>query len=380
MLRILQVYKDYCPPIFGGIEKHIALLSNRLSRVANVDVLVANRGLRTELEVIDGIRVTKVGELGRFLSAPVSPLFGCYLGRERYDILHFHLPNPTAVISYLLVRPAGKVVVTWHSDIVRQAKFLPFYRPFLMRFLQLCDVILPTSERYARSSAYLSNFTAKCRPIPLGIDVSRFSLTDDVARQVKQLRAKFGDRIVLFVGRLRYYKGLKFLIDAMQLLDAKLLIVGDGPMRAELEKYSSSRDLGEKVLFVGEVDEKSLPVYYHCCDVFCLPSIYRSEAFGVSQIEAMTCGKPVVSTALDTGIEEVNLDGLTGLVVPPMDSKSLSRAIGLLLSDKALAARLGGFAQKRVFKQFTADRMAESVLSIYNRVVMQEQEGVQDSV
>ncbi len=380
MLRVLQVYKDYCPPIFGGIEKHIALLCNRLSRVANVDVLVANRGLRTELEVIDGIKVTKVGELGRFLSAPVSLPFGYYLGRERYDILHFHLPNPTAVISYLIVRPTGKVVVTWHSDIVRQAKFLPFYRPFLVRFLQVCDAVLPTSERYARSSAYLSGFMTKCHPIPLGIDVSQFSLTDKAAQKVKALRARFGDRIVLFVGLLRYYKGLKFLIDAMRLVDGRLLIVGDGPMRAELESHSRSHELGEKVIFVGEVDEASLPAYYHSCDVFCLPSIYRSEAFGVSQLEAMACGKPVVSTALDTGVAEVNLDGVSGLVVPPMDSQAIARAIGLLLSDKALAARLGGFARERVLEQFTADRMARSVLSIYNRLLMQEQSGAGASV
>ena len=125
MPKVLQIYKDYCPPVFGGIEKHLSLLCNKLSSLAHVDVLVANRRLRTEQDFINGIKVTKAGTLGRFFSAPLSPLFGYYLGRERYDVLHFHLPNPTAVLSYLLVRPSGRIVVTWHSDIVRQARFLP---------------------------------------------------------------------------------------------------------------------------------------------------------------------------------------------------------------------------------------------------------------
>jgi rhamnosyl/mannosyltransferase len=168
---------------------------------------------------------------------------------------------------------------------------------------------------------------------------------------------------------LRYYKGLKFLIDAMQDLDAKLIIVGDGPMRGELEGRCRARQLMNKVVFAGAVDEEILPAYYHCCDVFCLPAIYRSEAFGVVQLEAMSCGKPVVSTALDSGVPFVNRDGRTGLIVPPKDTNALSRAIGSLLSDRALAARLGRSAKDRVLSEFTADRMAQSVLAVYRRLI-----------
>ena len=369
MAKVLQVYKDYCPPIFGGIEKHLSLLCNRLSTVMDVDVLVANRRYRTERDFIDGLKITKAGTLGRFFSAPFSPLFGYYLGKGRYDVLHFHLPNPTAVISYLLVRPAGKTVVTWHSDIVRQARFLPFYEPFLLRFLNHCDVILPTSERYAQSSSFLRCFLPKCHPVPLGIDASRFSLSKEIAEKARELRARFGDRIVLFVGLLRYYKGLEYLIDAMQDLDAKLIIVGDGPMLEELEGRCRAKQLTSKVSFAGAVDEEVLPAYYHCCDVFCLPAIYRSEAFGVVQLEAMACGKPVVSTALDSGVPFVNLDGRTGLIVSPKDSDALSKAIDSLLSDRALAARLGKSARDRVLSEFTADRMARSVLAVYRRLI-----------
>ena len=369
MLKVLQIYKDYCPPVFGGIEKHLSLLCGKLSSVAHVDVLVANRRAQTEQDFINGIKVLKAGTFGRFLSAPLSPLFGYYLSRERYDILHFHLPNPTAVLSYLLVRPPGAVVATWHSDIVRQKKFMPLYRPFLTRFLNLCDAILPTSERYARTSPFLTLHLDKCHPVPLGIDVSRFSPTEKIKQKAGELRARFSDRIVLFVGLLRYYKGLKFLIDAMLDLDATLIIVGEGPMRAELESYCRERQLKAKVFFAGAVDEEVLPAYYHSCDVFCLPSIYRSEAFGVSQLEAMACGKPVVSTALDTGVPYVNLDGRTGLIVPPMDSAALAEALCSLLSDKVLAARLGNAARERVLTEFTAEQMAQSVLAVYRRLI-----------
>jgi len=369
MFSVLQIYKDYCPPVFGGIEKHLALLSQWLSRVVDVEVLVANRGLRTQEEVIRGIRVTKAGSLGRVYSAPLTPLFWYLLGRARFDILHFHLPNPTAVVSYLLARPAGKVVVTWHSDIVRQARFLPLYRPFLLRFLRRCDVILPTSERYARTSPFLREFLAKCRAIPLGIDVSRFKLTESVWSKKEELRSRFGPRIVLFVGLLRYYKGLSFLIDAMAKVDGRLVIVGDGPMRQALEAQSKQSRLEQRVTFVGAVSEEELPAYYHCCDVFCLPSIFRSEGFGVSQLEAMVCGKPVVSTRLDTGVCYVNLDGKTGIVVEPMDSDALAGAITRLLDDTALAARLGEFARRRVLAEFTVERMGSRVLDVYKRLL-----------
>ncbi|MCD6325952.1 glycosyltransferase [bacterium] len=370
MLRILQVYKDYCPPIYGGIEKELSLLCNELKHVADVQVLVCNRGSKTQQEIIDGIGVLKVSSPTRLLSAPISPLFPYYLGRERYDILHFHLPNPTAVVSYLIARPKGKLVVTWHSDIVRQAKFLPFYKPFLHRFLELCDVILPTSEQYAKSSPFLDRFISKCQAVPLGIDTSRFTLRNAETDQIiAKLREQHGSRIVLFVGILRYYKGLSYLIQAMQRVDGRLVIVGKGPMEKELKAKVSELGLGAKITFAGAVSEELLPAYYHLCDVFCLPSIYRSEAFGVSQIEAMACGKPVVSTQLDSGVPFVNMHRKTGIIVPPKDSNALAEALNELLSNRALASQMGDLARRRVEREFTAKRMTQSVLAVYSRLL-----------
>ncbi|MBN2209734.1 MAG: glycosyltransferase [Candidatus Coatesbacteria bacterium] len=369
MLKVLHIYKDYFPPVFGGIEKHMSLLCNELAPIVDVDVLVANRRGWTVVDIVNGIRVVKAATFGRFYSAPVSPSFLYYLGRERRDILHFHLPNPTAVLAYLMVRPPGKVVVTWHSDIVRQAKFLPVYRPFLNRFLNLSDVVLPTTDRYAQSSPFLKDFLHKCEAIPLGVDASQFEMTPNIEEKTAALRSEFGDRVVLFVGLLRYYKGLQYLIKAMRDVDARLVVVGEGPMSAELHQLTSKLGLADRVSFVGRVAEEMLPAYYHCCDVFCLPSVYRSEAFGFSQVEAMVCGKPVVSTGLDTGVPYVNLDGKTGLVVPPMDSAALASAINMLLSDKDLARDCGENGRARASKELSSKSMARSVLAVYRRLV-----------
>lgn len=249
-----------------------------------------------------------------------------------------------------------------------------------MRFLELADVILPTSDRYAKSSLFLREFLDKCVTVPLGVDVSRFRLVEagkslggrtDVStvEQAERLRSEHGDRIVLFVGLLRYYKGLTYLIEAMEAVDGKLLIVGDGPMRSELEALVRKRRLLDKVVFVGKVPEDWLPAYFHCSDVFCLPAIFRSEAFGVCQLEAMACGKPVVSTDLDSGVPFVNQDGVTGLVVPPRDPRALAGAIGALLTDRRRAVSMGEAGKRRVEREFTVRRMAESVLSVYEDLV-----------
>ena len=155
----------------------------------------------------------------------------------------------------------------------------------------------------------------------------------------------------------------------MQRVDGRLVIVGKGPMEKELKAKVSELGLGAKITFAGAVSEELLPAYYHLCDVFCLPSIYRSEAFGVSQIEAMACGKPVVSTQLDSGVPFVNMHRKTGIIVPPKDSNALAEALNELLSNRALASQMGDLARRRVEREFTAKRMTQSVLAVYSRLL-----------
>jgi rhamnosyl/mannosyltransferase len=280
------------------------------------------------------------------------------------------VPNPTGEFSHLLVNPSGKLVATYHSDIVRQEFLLGFYRPFLRKFLARADAIMPTSPIYMETSPFLSVVKDKCEVIPLGIDTRMF---DEVGISMKpeidRLRNLFGREFILFVGKLRYYKGLQFLIEAMPNIDVPLVVVGSGPMERDLKMLAANYRVTEKVHFMGELTEQDLAVFFHACSLFVLPSVYRSEAYGLVQLEAHVCAKPVVSTRLGTGVEFVNIDGMTGFVVPPADSPALANRINRLLADPDRRREMGEFAQKRAHSEFSLERMCERVEAVYRRVL-----------
>lgn len=372
-MKIVHIYKDYYPPVLGGIETHINSLVTGMKDMVDSSVLVCNTCLKTEQQDIEGVSVVKAACLGRALSAPLSPMFPSLLKNLSADILHFHLPMPTATISYLLSPPEGKVVVTYHSDIVRQSWALAAYGPFQQRFLRKADRILVTSPNYLESSKHLQPHRDKCRVVPLGMDLSLFEPSPEVMQQSGEIRNRYGERIVLFVGKLRYYKGLTFLLKAMKKVDAKLIVIGGGPLERQLKQQVREDDLEQRVFFLGDTDRRRLPSYYYACDLFCLPSIYRSEAFGLVQIEAHACGKPVVSTNLTSGVPFVNLDGETGLIVPPQDPDALADAIENLLNDAELRTRLGSFARKRAYEEFTLEKMVTRVKNIYDELMSESE-------
>ena len=375
-LKILQIYKDYYPPILGGVETHLNLLCKYLRQEMDVEVLVANRNSKTKTEIIDGIKVTKVGQWGRISSAPITPSFHNWIKRIPANIYHFHHPNPTAELAYLMAGSPGKMVVTYHSDIVRQAAFMPLYRPFFYRFLNKASRILPTSPNYIDSSPTLQRFKEKCTVVPLGIETHKFVLNDEIKSKVKKVREQYSSSmLVLFVGRLRYYKGLNVLIEAMQTLkDIKLLIIGTSPVPGEEQQYKNSvknLNLEKQIFFLGEISDEELPVYYHACDVFCLPATHRSEAYGVVQLEAHACGKPVISTNLNTGVPFVNQHMKTGLIVTPGSVEELRSDIRELQENPILAKQLGEFAKQRVEQEFTAQHMVEQIKNIYRDIYPQ---------
>ncbi len=371
-MKITHVYKDYYPPVVGGVEKHIAQLCNHFKSKYEIEVLVCNHSPFTEIEDIDGVKVIKVGQMGRLQSAPLAPAFPVWLRKTGADIFHYHMPNPTCEISHLLSRPDGKVVVTYHSDIIRQKLLLKFYRSFLRMFLSRAEVIMPTSPVYAATSEFLREFQSKCEVVPLGIDTHLFdSVAEKQKQEIERVRGVFGPEFILFVGKLRYYKGLQFLIEAMPDIDVPLVIIGRGPMERDLHTLASNYQVAEKVHFLGEVTEGDLAVFYHACSLFVLPSIYRSEAYGLVQLEAHACGKPVVSTQLGTGVEFVNIDGRTGVLVPPANSKALAEAINGLVSDPARRQKMGEFARQRARSEFNLPRMFDHIDVIYRRVLRQ---------
>jgi rhamnosyl/mannosyltransferase len=187
--------------------------------------------------------------------------------------------------------------------------------------------------------------------------------------EIEKLRSIFGPEFILFVGKLRYYKGLQFLIEAMPEIDAPLVIIGRGPMENDLKMLAANYGVAEKIRFVGEVTDDDLAAFYHACSLLVLPSVYRSEAYGLVQLEAHACGKPVISTRLGTGVEFVNMDGKTGLIVPPADSAALAKAVGELLADPARRKRMGDFARKRAQTEFDLQQMFEKVEAVYKMAV-----------
>ena len=261
------------------------------------------------------------------------------------------------------------MVVTYHSDIVRQAFLGKMYEPFLRNFLSRADAIIATSPDYRRSSRMLRDFAEKTRVAPLGVDLERFRLKNGDAGAIRAIRKRHGNRLILFIGRFRYYKGLHVLIDAMEKVNGRLLLIGAGPLDASLRNRARRLDRRDRVVFLGERSDREVVRFLHASDVFVLPSVQRSEAFGIVQLEAMACGKPLVCTAIGTGTTFVNQHGRTGRVVPPDDPRELADAIQHLLDHPEERATLGAAGLQRVRTEFSADRMTEQVLSVYREVL-----------
>lgn len=369
---ILHIYKDFYPPVQGGIEKCIHWMCDETRRDFHVRVLVASRSRQTIDEVIDGVRVIRAGSLGRFLSAPVTLGFSGWLRRLDSDILHFHMPNPTGEISYLLARPDGRVVVTYHSDIVRQKITGLIYGPLQQKFLSHASIIMPTSQRYLDSSKTLESHRERCRVVPLGSPLNELEETPSSHAFTKKLRALWPDRTrIAFLGVLRYYKGLSYLIRAMKGIEDKacLLIGGEGPERAALERLVAEMRLDGAVEFLGEISDDQGVGLRHAADLFVLPAHLRAEAFGLSQIEAMACGLPVVSCDLPTGVPEINRDGETGLIVPPADSDALREALRRLIENPDLRRQMGEAGRVRAQTYYTSKKMGENLRQVYNDVL-----------
>lgn len=366
-MRVLHVYKDYYP-VLGGIENHIKMLAEaQAAQGLDVTVLVTNPGRKTVIEEMNGVKVIKAGRLAAISSTPVSPGLFSWMRRLKVSIVHLHFPHPPGEVANLLFRPGQRTVITYHSDIVRQRWLLRFYRPFLWRVLASADRIIATSPQYIRSSPYLRRISDKCVVIPLGIDAERFESADPAS--VEAIRKRYGSPLLLFVGLLRYYKGLEYLLEAMREIEACLLIIGSGPMERQWRNLAERLGLGEKVAFLGEVPDENLPACYHACEVFILPASARSEAFGLVQLEAMAAGKPVVCTEIGTGTTYINLHGETGLVVPPRDPKALGQAINELLAEEDLRRRMGEKGRKRVRENFSKEVMVESILGLYQELL-----------
>lgn len=372
-MKILQTNKAYFP-VVGGIETTVTNLSEGLARRDGISVEVLTcgdtRSFRVVRKNINGVAVTYVPAWGSFASLPISPSYPRFLAGVKADILHVHEPFPLADLAILsfpkIAENFSHIVVSWHADIVRQQWALPLYRPMIHRFLRRVDRILVSAPSLIDISEYLPMYRDRCEVIPHGVKLDWIALSHIRRGRVEEIRRERGTPLVLFVGRLVYYKGLRYLLEAMNFVAAaSLVIIGSGPLRRRLMADIAGFGLQKRVTVIPYAPEDELHSFYEACDLLVLPSTELSETYGLVQIEAMACGKPVISTRIGTGVTFVNQDGVTGLTVPPRDSRALAGALEKLIADPDLRLALGRNARERALNEFSAPRMVDRTLKVY---------------
>jgi len=366
-MKILQVNKLYAP-VVGGVETVVRDIAEGLNETADMRVLVCqNKGKATE-ELYNNVRVVRASSFGTFLSLPLSFDFFRryrYMSRDA-DVIQLHAPFPLGDLAVLFFRRKAGLVVWWHSDIIRQRLFLILLRPVINHMLRKADLIVVASDAIVKSSAFLLRHVDKCKVIPFGLD---FKLYPEVPASMGILAGKLNDqgcKILRFVGRLVYYKGVDVLVRAMKNVDdAELFIVGIGPLEDELKDSVQRFGLESKIHFLGALDRDMLLGAFYDCDVFVFPSVAKSEAFGLCQLEAMFYGKPVINTNLPTAVPTVSVDGETGITVPVGDDVALGAAIMKLMVDDVLRETYGVNAAQRVRERFDKTRMIEELHNSY---------------
>jgi len=369
-MNILQVGKFYYPSR-GGIETVVQNLSEKLAQTGhNVTVFCNAETDQKSDQKINNVRVKKFSNLGSFASQPLSFTMGQAILREgkNFDLVNIHSPNPFAETLVSFLPKKTPMVVTYHSDIVRQKFLKKLYRPIQTLFLKRADQIVATSQEMIEASDTISIFKNKCTVIPLGIDPNSFQLTDSIQKKSQALRKK-GQKRLLFIGRLVPYKGLQFLIKAMRQVDALLTIIGNGPLEKELRELIRTERLENKVVLNGRIETREEQLaHLYACDVFVLPSLDRSEAFGVVLLEAMACHKPLLTTKVPSGVRLVNKNQETGLEVEPRSSEELSRALQKLLGNAETLASMGEASWRRLNEKFTLEKMTNSYIELYEKL------------
>jgi len=371
-MKVLQLTKYY-PPVIGGVESVTFDLTEGLKKFGvNCDVLCANTEAQTVISDTNQPRIWRAGRWAQMMSTAICPRLPFLLRRisNEYKIIHVHFPDPMNALALYLVRPKGKLVIHWHSDIIKQKKALKYFKPLQDWTLKRASLIIGTTPKYIAESQQLSDFRNKAVAIPIGINIDRITST---AEDVMAIQTKYqGKKIIFALGRLVYYKGFEYLIKACVDLpeNAVVVIGGEGPMRSELEGLIRELGLENKVFLPGKIDGKKLGSYFEACYFFGMPSTEKAEAVGVAQIEAMACSKPVIATNIyGSGVDWVNEHDVSGFNVPVKDSIALANKIKLLLSDEDKYRKLSQGAKTRFDNWFTVDKMCTSVYQEYTKLL-----------
>ena len=383
-MRILQVNKFYAPYV-GGVETVARQLAEgAVERGHQVRVLTCNHTVKSisQTEQIGGVEVWRAASFGFLFNASISPTFPHLYRKavEWADLVHFHSPSPVPELTHLAfgVSETTPVVVTFHADpgTSRFKIISPMYTPVLRTLLNRADRITATAPQNIVRTDLLDAFEHKTDVIPLATEFEVDPPTEEErTRHRHNLLGETGEEpIILFVGRLAYYKGLSYLLRAMQNIEAQLIIVGDGELRGDLEEKTRELGVENRVRFEGYVPDEDLSTYYRAADIFVLSSIAAIEAFGIVQLDAMAHGLPVVNTNLPTGVPFVSQHEETGLTVEPEDSQALSDAISRLVHDREYRRELGQKATSRA-EEFTEEKMVDRYDEMYAKLMDQERVG-----
>lgn len=329
----------------------------------------------TTRESVKGIPVWRIWSLGQLVYAPVAPTFGLHLRRliasVKPAVIHLHLPNLSSFWALLAPRQIP-LVIQWQSDVVRSqfdkrlALLYPFYRLAEKRLLRRSRAIITSSDNYLNGSSTLAEFKPKCVAIPLGLDGKRIYRPG--RERVNNAKQKYSKCLVLAAGRFTYYKGFDTLIQAAKHVpEADFVIAGDGPLRPKFTQLVRQLKLEDRVYLPGSLSDQDLHTLMAACEIFCLPSIERTEAFGIVLLEAMSFGKPLVTTSIQgSAVNWVNLDGETGLVVRPGDAPDLAKAINKLQKDPATRSWMAANARNRLEQHFRIEKVADGIERLYS--------------
>lgn len=361
--KILQVGKFY-PPIVGGIETTMQDICNGINASGlTCDVLCSNSIKSFQLDILDSkARIYRTKSYGKVANTSITPQMIYFLKNigKSYDIIHLHLPDPMANLALLCANLHNKIVILhWHSDIIKQKYLLQVYKPLQSWLLKRANVIIGTSPKYIEQSKTLQAYKHKCISIPLGTTPPILNLS------TKHQNPK----MLLAIGRLVKYKGFEYAIKMMQYLpqDYCLCIGGKGELESSLKALVSSLNLKHRIFFLGFVADKDLPELYAKSGIFILSSITKNEAFGLVQIEAMSHGVPVVSCSIEgSGVDWVNQNGYSGIVVPPKDPKALAQAVLEISKNYDFYSKN---AIQRFQEHFTKEKMISSLKDLYIRLM-----------
>jgi rhamnosyl/mannosyltransferase len=377
-------------PATGGIETHVRTLARAQAALgAEVRVVCVNHLDRKSRDVTwerfavtetveewDGsVRVTRVGRrmsIARLDVCPDLPRVLSRLIRTGTDVLHLHVPNPTMLLALAVLQSRIPLVVTYHSDVVKQKLLGMAQRPFEHLVFRKAAVLLSNSPTYPGGSIVLQRYRGKLDVLPMGIEVDSYLRPTPIAwRHAQRLKKEHGEPLWLAVGRLVYYKGLHNAIRALALVPGKLMVVGNGPLERELKQLAEEVGVAGRVIWSGWVGEEELIGAYHAATAFWFPSNERSEGFGLVQVEAMASGCPVINTAIPhSGVPWVSKHGETGLTVPVNDAAALAAASRRLLDERRLRDRLASAARELAAARFDHRVMAEQSLQVYREVVV----------